>query len=33
MQDAKLEEQLTQVEKVAWSSFKNVTKKSLFGKY
>jgi site-specific DNA-adenine methylase len=26
MQDAKFEEQLTQVEKVAWSSFKNVTK-------
>jgi hypothetical protein len=25
MQDAKFEEQLTQVEKVAWSSFKNVT--------
>jgi hypothetical protein len=26
MQDAKFEEQLTQVEKIAWSSFKNVTK-------
>jgi hypothetical protein len=26
MQDAKFEKQLTQVEKVAWSSFKNVTK-------
>jgi hypothetical protein len=31
MQDAKFYEQLTQVEKVAWSSFKNVT--TLFGKY
>jgi hypothetical protein len=26
MQDAKFEEQLTQVENIAWSSFKNVTK-------